>query len=412
MKKIFSIIIFSFVVNSINAIIVQKLNLKNGSVLSGFIQKQDSSGKLTFHSERAIICLNNKNVSISNERSYSIKDLDQSWITWAEENDAFNGIGDNRTLDLADVSTGTKSAYKVKIIERGIIVKYLETSSNTYQIEWKDVESIKGDRRSKLSLSGINRTYHLKSGTEYEGEFAEENDSILSLYLNNGIRQSFKINDVVKYTFRAINPHQTLFQQSELLDIINTKNGDIIKGIIIEQNYSNKKDTENYFLIQQLSGSIQSVKLSDITETLKEENPDYSPQYDILLNKDEVVINRQKAFVVNVKESNDEVLLDSIPQNMIIPKATNGGTKISLEYLNPGNPNVEFYQMVKVQTKKDKKNVKYFFTYRELVNASYRPTKIETSINNTTKVDYSIWGEGIFALYDSKKKHAIPFVIK
>ena len=76
MKKIFSIIIFSFVVNSINAIIVQKLNLKNGSVLSGFIQKQDSSGKLTFHSERAIICLNNKNVSISNERSYSIKDLD------------------------------------------------------------------------------------------------------------------------------------------------------------------------------------------------------------------------------------------------------------------------------------------------------------------------------------------------
>ena len=197
-----------------------------------------------------------------------------------------------------------------------------------------------------------------------------------------------------------------------MLDIINTKNGDIIKGIIIEQNYSNKKDTENYFLIQQLSGSIQSVKLSDITETLKEENPDYSPQYDILLNKDEVVINRQKAFVVNVKESNDEVLLDSIPQNMIIPKATNGGTKISLEYLNPGDPNVEFYQMVKVQTKKDKKNVKYFFTYRELVNASYRPTKIETSINNTTKVDYSIWGEGIFALYDSKKKHAIPFVIK
>ncbi|MBQ9677380.1 MAG: hypothetical protein IJV44_04515 [Prevotella sp.] len=396
------------------AIIVQKLYLKDGSVLCGYIQKQDDNGNLTFRSDNAEICLKAKDATISNEKNYTVRELNSDWVKWAEDNDEFDGVGDNRTLLLADVTSKNRMTSRVKILERGEFVRYLEMTPSTYVIPWKDVMSIKGDKRSKTALSGINRIYQLKSGMEFEGQYAEENDSILTLYLKNNVRQSFKMNDVIKYTFRPINPNQDIFSQSELLDVVKTKNSNETRGIIIEQNYTSKKDVENYFLVQQESGAIQSIKLSDIVETRKEENPKYDPQFDILLKEGEVVINRQEVVIVNVKESDDKIVLDSISNKVVITHDPNNSTKVTVEYYSPLGANVEAYQLVKVNKAEDKKTKKvmYSFSYKDLVNAVYRPKELETSINNTTKAEYIVGGQGVYTLYDAKLKKAIPFIIK
>ena len=415
MKKILSIIAFALgFAGSAEAVIVQRIYLKDGSVLSGYIQKQENNGNLTFRSDNAEICLKSKDAAISNEKNYSVKDLSKAWIEWAEKNDEFEGVGDSRTLTLADVTSKTKSVSRVKILERGEVVKYLEMAPNTYRIAWKDVVSIKGDPRSKTALSGINRIYQLKSGMEFEGQYAEENDSVLTLYMNNRVRQSFKINDVVKYTFRPINPNQDIFAQSPLLDIVKTKNSAETKGIIIEQNYTSDKDTENYFLVQQQSGAIQSIKLSEIAETRKEENPKYDPKFDILLKEGDVVINRQEVVQVNIKEQDDNIVLDSLSNKVVISKDANNNTKVTVEYRSVNGSNIETYQLVRVSQYTDKKGKEsyYYFTYRDLVNAAVRPVSLETSVNHTTKAEYIVGGQGIFALYDVKNKKAIPFTIK
>lgn len=415
MKKILSLVTFVLAfASTANAIIVQRIYLKDGSVLSGYIQKQDANGDLTFHSDNAEICLKNSETTISNEKNYNVKDLNKSWVDWAEKNEEFEGIGDSRTLMLADVTSKSKTVSKVKILERGEVVKYLEMTPNIYMIPWKNVVSIKGEKRAKTALSGINRIYQLKTGQEFEGQYAEENDSMLTLYLNNGIRQSFKINDVVKYTFRPINPNQDIFAQSELLNIVKTKNGAETKGIIIEQNYTSNKDTENYFLVQQQSGAIQSIKLSDIIETRKEENPNYNPKFDILLKEGDVVINRQEVVQIKVKESNDEIVLDSISQKVVVNYDQNNNTKLTVEYRNANGTNTEAFQVVKVGKRYDKREKKdiYGFSYRDLVNATIRPVSLETSVNHTTKAEYIIGGKGLFALYDAKNKKAMPFIIK
>ena len=415
MKKILSIIAFALgFAGSAEAVIVQKIYLKNGSVLSGYIQKQEGNGNLTFHTDIAEICLKSKDATISNEKNYNIKDLGKAWIDWAEKNDEFEGVGDSRTLMLADVSSKNKSVSRVKILERGEVVKYLEMAPNTYRIAWKDVVSIKGEPRSKTALSGINRIYQLKSGMEFEGQYAEENDSVLTLYLNNRVRQSFKINDVVKYTFRPINPNQDIFAQSPLLDIVKTKSGAETKGIIIEQNYTSDKDSENYFLVQQQSGAIQSIKLSDIAETRKEENPKYDPKYDILLKEGDVVINRQEVALVNIKEQGDNIVFDSLSNKVVIAREANNSTWVTVEYRSANGSNLEAYQLVKVSKYTDKKGKEsyYYFSYRDLVNATVRPASLETSVNHTTKAEYIVGGQGVFALYDAKSKKAIPFTIK
>jgi uncharacterized protein with PhoU and TrkA domain len=415
MKKIASFIILALAfASSAQAVIVQKIYMKDGSVLRGYIQKQDDNGNLTFHSDIAEICLKSKDVTISNEKNYSVNELDKAWVDWAEENEAFEGAGNNRTLYLADVTSKSKTVSRVKIIERGELVRYLQMTPDVYLIAWKDVMAIKGEKRSKTALSGINRIFQLKSGMEFEGEYAEETDSLLTLYLNNGIRQSFKINDVIKYTFRPINPNQDIFAQSELLNIVKTKNGNETKGIIIEQNYTSNNDTENYFLVQQQSGAIQSIKLSDIVETRKEENPKFDPKFDVLLKEGDVLINRQEVFITSISEKGENNVLDSLSEQVVIKKDPQNNTRVTVEYRNANGANVEAYQVVKVnkiENKKEKKTA-YGVSYRDLVNSTIRPVSIETSVNHTTKAEYIVGGQGVFALYDAKNKKAIPFIIK
>ncbi len=415
MKKILSIMVAALAIaGSAEAVIVQKIYLKDGSVLSGYIQKQDDNGNLTIHSDVAEICLKSSQAIISNEKNYTVGELDKNWVEWAEKNEAFEGTGNQRTLYLADVTSKSKTVAKVKIIERGELVRYLEMSPDIYTIPWKDVLAIKGEKRCKTALSGINRIFQLKSGMEFEGQYAEETDSLLTLYLNNGIRQSFKINDVIKYTFRPINPNQDIFAQSELLNIVKTKNGNETKGIIIEQNYTSAKDSENYFLVQQPSGAIQSIKVSDILETRKEENPKFDPKFDVLLKEGEVLINRQEVVMTGITEKGENSVLDSLSEKVVIKKDPQNNTRVTVEYRNANGANIEAYQVVKVnkiENKKEKKTM-YGVSYRDLVNSTIRPVSVETSVNHTTKAEYIVGGQGTFALYDAKNKKAIPFIIK
>ena len=415
MKKILSIMVAALAIaGSAEAVIVQKIYLKDGSVLSGYIQKQDDNGNLTIHSDVAEICLKSSQAIISNEKNYTESELDKNWVEWAEKNEAFEGTGNQRTLYLADVTSKSKTVAKVKIIERGELVRYLEMSPDIYTIPWKDVLAIKGEKRCKTALSGINRIFQLKSGMEFEGQYAEETDSLLTLFLNNGIRQSFKINDVIKYTFRPINPNQDIFAQSELLNIVKTKNGNETKGIIIEQNYTSAKDSENYFLVQQPSGAIQSIKVSDILETRKEENPKFDPKFDVLLKEGEVLINRQEVVMTGITEKGENSVLDSLSEKVVIKKDPQNNTRVTVEYRNANGANIEAYQVVKVnkiENKKEKKTM-YGVSYRDLVNSTIRPVSVETSVNHTTKAEYIVGGQGTFALYDAKNKKAIPFIIK
>ena len=79
-KKLLSIALFLLYNSMVQAVVVQKVYLKNGSVLNGYIQKQDKSDNITFRSESAIICVNGKNATTT-ERVYKVNDLDKKWIS-------------------------------------------------------------------------------------------------------------------------------------------------------------------------------------------------------------------------------------------------------------------------------------------------------------------------------------------
>lgn len=429
------LIIFSMIsfYCSANDTIVQSVYLKNGSVLNGYICEQDKNDNITFHSESAIICLSGQNVT-TKERVYKVNALDKEWIEWAEKNAAFEGVGDACRLALNEVILGSYIDYddtldfaddsmisfekrfrksfttvtKVKVIEKGLNIKYLELTPNTYYLNWSDIEYIKSDKRKKTALSGIDRIYLLKDGREVRGQYAGESYNTLSLYTNDGMVETFDIDNVTKYFYKAINPNQDIFEQSELVDVVRTKSNGTFRGIIVERNFV---EGSNYLIIQQQAGASQMLKFADIIEYSKEVNTKYKPKYDILLNEGEVVVNRIATDSVGVNKKGVMAVLDSINYNVVVPKE-GYKTKIAVEYFNPKHVSSDNLILVKVDKSIVKKKPVYSFSTDIFVMKKFSAQRSATSVNHTTRVEYEVEGQGVFALYDPENKKAMPFIVK
>lgn len=401
---------------TVHATIVQKLFLKNGSELEGYISMQRPGENFTFTTKRAIVYMGELMIDSIYPQKVGIKELSPDWIEWAEKNDAFEGSGDKRELLLSTIKRKDKSIITgVRILEKGAKIKYLEMGDNKYSLNWDTIALVKVEKRTKTALSGINRTYKTVDGREFSGQYVEEvPGKTLSLYReSDGLIEVFKTADVVKYTMHKVNPNQTLFEQSELLDIVELKNGSELTGIIVEQNFESKKSSENYLLLQMENGMTQSVKLKDIEEYRKEVNPKYKPLYDILLNEGELVINRQPTNVIQVREESGYILLTQDTCKVSI-KEQKDQTPVVIETRFASAGQKSSLNIVKVRefTGRKKKEIFRGFSFEDIVKNNIQPVRVETSVNQTTRLEYHIPGKGLFVIYDPTKKTAIPFKIE
>lgn len=259
--------------------------LKGGTELTGYISRQRPGENFTFTTTKATVMLPSNDVKSIVDSEVKITSLSPEWKDWAEKSDAYDGMGNSRTLLLSDIITDKGSISRVRILEKGAKVRYLELSPNTYSLNWDTIEVVRADKRPKLMLSGVNRRYKLSSGMEYEGQYVEEVPGrTMSLLRDNGVVEVFNTEDVMKDHRFKINPNQSLLEQSDLIDIIQMKNGGTHRGVIFERNYSDSDGiTNDYLLIQLENGSTMSVNLEDIVEYRKEKNSRYKPLTDIVL---------------------------------------------------------------------------------------------------------------------------------
>jgi hypothetical protein len=414
--KIKSILVIAFIVQSAfyaNAIIVQKIQLKNGSELEGYISMQQPGKNIVFTTDKATIIIPGNKVKSIVDHEINIKDLSKEWKTWADNHEeACITNGSNKTLALSDIITETGSISKVRILAKGADIKYIEMSPNSYSLNWDTISSVNIDKRAKTSLSGLNRVYQLNSGMEYDGEYVEEiPGKTVSVYEKNGVTEVMNVNDIRKYTIKKVNPNQSLFDQIPLYDIIVKKDGTKINGIIIEQNYGNRTE-EAFLLIQKEDGSTQSVNLKDISEYRKEENLKYKPQEDVILNQGEIMINRNTAHSKAVNGKYGINYFSYIKSQLLeIKKPDNNDITVEENFMNKSQAN-NIYLLKINDGIADKKELKYKFTTDDVLYKNIKPSETTTSVNMTTKIIYTVNQTGTFVLFDSQNKTAIPMIIK
>lgn len=389
--------------------------LKDGTELTGYISRQRPGENFTFSTSRATVILPSSEVKSFVDSDVKISDLSPEWKEWAEEADAFSGLGNNRTLLLTDIITRYGSINRVRILEKGAKVRYLEMSPNSYSLNWDTIAAVKAEKRPKLMLSGVNRRYKLASGMEYEGQYIEEvPGETMSLLRDNGVIEVFKTEDVMKDNRFKINPNQSLLEQSDLIDIVQLKNGGSYRGIIFERNYSDSDEiTNDYLLIQLENGSTMSINLADVVEYRKERNPQYRPLTDIELDSEQAAVNRNVVTPCPTEEISGIVTVDTDSLNVTI--AHHIPQVIEAEY-PIDNAKAQQLKLIKVRKYYDKKAKSnyYGFTYEDMVKNAILPASVVTSVNGISKVEFKITNgaTGIFAIYDPQTGKVVLFRIK
>lgn len=388
--------------------------LKGGTELTGYISRQRPGENFTFTTTKATVMLPSNDVKSIVDSEVKITSLSPEWKDWAEKSDAYDGMGNSRTLLLSDIITDKGSISRVRILEKGAKVRYLELSPNTYSLNWDTIEVVRADKRPKLMLSGVNRRYKLSSGMEYEGQYVEEVPGrTMSLLRDNGVVEVFNTEDVMKDHRFKINPNQSLLEQSDLIDIIQMKNGGTHRGVIFERNYSDSDGiTNDYLLIQLENGSTMSVNLEDIVEYRKEKNSRYKPLTDIVLEDGQAAINRNTLSMQQTKELSGIVTVDIDSLSLNIPPANPQLITAEFHMDNIKAQQLKLINIRKYQNKKAKAHY-YGFSFEDMVKNAILPTSVETSINGISKIEYTIpaGATGIYGVYDPLTNKIVIFKI-
>lgn len=388
--------------------------LKDGTELTGFISRQRPGENFTFSTSKAVVLLPSKEVKSIVDNEVKVASLTPEWKAWADENDAYDGMGNNKTLLLSDIITKNGSINRVRVLEKGAKVSYLELSPNTYSLNWDTISVVRAEKRPKLFLSGINRRYKLASGMEYEGQYVEEvPGETMSLLRDNGVIEVFNTEEVMKDNRFKINPNQSLLEQSDLIDIVQMKNGSSHRGVIFERNYSESDEiTNDYLLIQLDNGTTMSLNLADVVEYRKEKNPNYKPLTDIELDEGTGAINRKIGTLIPTKDVSGIVTVDIDSLNINVAPVT--PLNISAEF-NMDNAKAQQLKLIRIRKYQDKKGKTsyYGFTYEDMVKNAIIPKSVETSVNGISKLEFTLpnGGSGIYGVYDPLANKIIIFQI-
>lgn len=389
--------------------------LKDGTELTGFISRQRPGENFTFSTSKAVVLLPSKVVKSIVDNDVKYTSLSPEWKAWADENDAYDGTGNNKTLLLSDIITQSGSINRVRVLERGAKVRYLELSPNTYSLNWDTISVIRAGKRPKLLLSGINRRYKLASGMEYEGQYVEEvPGETMSLLRDNGVIEVFNTEEVMKDNRLKINPNQSLLEQSDLIDIVQMKNGSSHRGVIFERNYSESYEiTNDYLLIQLENGTTMSLNLADVVEYRKEKNPNYKPLTDIELKEGTGAINRKIGTLMPTKDISGIVTVDIDSLNITVAPITPLNITAEFNMDNAKAQQLKLIRIRKYQDKKGKTNY-YGFTYEDMVKNAIIPKSVETSVNGISKLEFMLpnGGSGIYGVYAPLTNKIIIFQIK
>lgn len=408
----------------------QTLTFKDGSKLTGYISAQgaglgEKGNLFTVSTTRAEVMIPKSKIKSKMDRVVKERDLSKPWVDWANETHAFKGYGDSRELMLADIVTNDRTYTHVRILENGDTVRFLEIADDSFTCKWDELSSWVFERRDPMLLTGVNHAFTLNDGSVVEGQLVEKLPGKCYKVLdNNGIVQVVNAKNVIKETRKKLSADDSFYSQSDQLDRLILTKGAPVEGLITELTYN--KGANNFLLIEDERGNSSTVDLSNVSQYQRIANKAYKPKVDVILKKGEILINKKKATTKQVVEQKPKLIIENFNYRdtaNVRLKAKSFPMDVMVE-ANLANPEVikrcVMIKASKYENKPSGKNNKkskdvvtsYGFSYEDIVTAPISPKSIETTVNNTSRLLYTLSEPGIYVIYDPVVKKAIPLIVE
>jgi len=392
--------------------VVQTMNLKNGSILHGYMKSQKSGGSIVFSAENADIVIDGKKVKNVSGKKVAFNNLPDEWKTYAEANEL---LDKKRELTLSSIDTGSM-INNVLILEQGKIMKYIELKRD-YALRSSNIAFVEYDSRDEMLLTGINRILTVKSGgmvRTVTGQCIKEVPGrVICLLKDDGVVESIDINDLVKDNSIKNNPNQSIFEQSMLLDEIRTNDGAVYTGIITERNY----ELANYcFVITMKTDDVESTQtvwMENVKEICKLPNPAYKEVRDIQLNPGQIMVNRNEVDQETLSEQSGAFVVTPEMKRLTLKlEGKELAIDVEANFRNEKEATDNYFIKTKQFSKDRKRKDSFYFTFRDMIESAMSPTETTKSMNNTTKMSYRVTSKGVYVFYNSNTKKAVVIVVE
>ncbi len=410
--------------------ITQKVIMNSGSEYEGYISSQVmGSNILLFKSYCSTIVLNKnkyKNVTISTENVES-SELSQTWKMWATKNKAFTSKGNREILQLSTIIADKTELYNVHIKEIGEKIKYVTMNEETLRLSLDSISEIRGILRPDTILSGLDRVYELKNGNRNSGQyFGEIPKKTVKLLSEDGQVSINKI-DIVKCIVKPVNKEQDIFEQSPLLDIVKMNGGQVLKGIVTEQNFVGNNQKDWFYTLMLDDKSMKILKFVDIKELAKEKNYGYKPVSDYKMKKGEYRLNDSLFNMQDLKSQrmNETLNCYLLKSDSAYIRELKSGQEIVLQ-VNLGNEvksdqfiivpitkhNNQIMNNKKSKTKANNNQIFYELELYNILAKNVQPVKRSGPTKNGTTRFSFIVSQGDYILMDFVNLKYIILIIK
>lgn len=434
-KSIYVLFYFLLCFVASEAQIIEKIVMKNGSVLEGHIVSQVPGKSIEFLSEISTIVSDEKSITMNGSSEIEQTELADNWQQWIKDNKSslipkegksYLRLDDIIIRDQTIQKDSLKDKYvlerqiegscKVKLLERGGSIKFVYATSRSFVIPYSSISEIQKLPRDRNAMSGTVDVVETDANT-YTGQIISQKlGESVKVLCNDGCAVVVPTRQIKSQKKSGYNARQSIFEQVPFLEVVTCNNDKIVRGIIVSQTISEKAGS--YILVKTAEYNDVDILNKDIVKIAKEPNPKYKPsKMDILIDDDSIYLCRKNAKKISVKEYNKEfiymeVLKDSVKFSFAKSELEDG--KLVVEcYNDEANRNLKIIPVDIKEIKEGKqKRLYYACMYADIVkNAKNSTTVSDISPNNTLRMEYELT-KGIYALYIQGKQQAVLFEIK
>lgn len=357
-KTAIALMALTFGFTTVQAEIYDRLVLKNGKVVAGYIAGQQPGQCIKFYAEE---------INGGSTRRTTI-DADELIPASNADNGQFDDIN---TISVAD----------------GL--------PHTYTFSIGDITKIERELRPEGQTFGIVDVIKTRSGEIYEGQvIAQMLGSSIQIWDGRNT-QTINNSNLASQEKRPLDASKDIIEQSPFLDVVVTQRV-TYRGIIIMQNYGNEQQ-KSFLRIQEENGQISRVDISQITELLREPNSQYittTNGTDFVPESGVIYFNSQavKSIPTDKDDGNFIIDADDIDGSLLLP-LENGRLTIIMDD-NADNRNTI---LLPIEQRKIGRKKMFAFNYEDIVDKAVMHDS-SSSENGILRREYSIQ-TGSYVLY-------------
>jgi hypothetical protein len=228
----------------------------------------------------------------------------------------------------------------------------------------------------------------------------------MRLLKEDGIVEVIDVNKIASIRKEPLDRNQKLTTQSPLLDVVYTKSGESVTGVIALQEFTASKNNPSYLVVRNKYDDSRRILHSEVERYGRIVNSDFVAYEDVILDDTTILLNRKPVKLTTfIQEGKEFVYAADTSAVAHIRRADINSIVLELKQSSFSSEFMYVDAIANVNAKKNTSRIG--FTYENYAMYSSRPIRESVSVNKTQLLEFKANYSQYFVLFLPKQKQGI-----